>query len=167
MLKKIATLFLMVLGLALAARPFEPVQFYALVSDDDESQITVENKSDNVRVGKLTKRGGKYKGMRRFMAITFEDGRADVEITVKASGKGKFRVNAAGFAPAEGNKSEYARIDCTRLEVNGKTLIPTGRRKVFTFSDWSVLVPEYPLSGERTFVIKATLVDPSATASKN
>lgn len=163
MLKKFVTLLLMSLGLTLTVRAFEPVQLYAIVSDDQEAQITVENKSGNVRVGKLTKRGGKVKGMRRFFAITFEDGRADVEIKVKISGNGKFQLNAAGFAEsAAGQKPEYSWIDCTSLEVNGQTLIPMGKRKMYTFSTWRALVRPTEFSGEQTYEIKATFTKPSA-----
>ena len=162
MLKKLSFAIVSALLISAAVSAAERAGFYLAFSGDDDPQIEVLSKSKNVKVGKVVKLSNRP-GRQLGISVDLDDlGCADFEMKVRLAGKGKVRIAGVGYADrAKDPKARYVWIDCTDLEINGRTVIPMPKRKVVSFSRWCTLAPDTPVDGEFTLTVKASFVKTS------
>ena len=168
MLKKFCSALLILLGIAVTVEAAERVNLRIIVQGDSEAQIALESKNPKIRIGKPAQAKGKVPGRLIGAIIPLNaGGSTEVEMTAKISGNGKLLISAAGYGEAANRKRSNIWVDCTALEVNGRKLIPMGKRKLVSFFRWRSLAAATPVIGEQTFTIKATFAKtPEARAAK-
>ena len=127
------------------------------VRGDDAATIEVLEKSANVTpkakaTGLANKQPGRAQG---FFIPLDENGRAEITLKLKLTGKGEFDIAGFGFSAKRG---ATLWVDCVKFVLNGQTLIPQGDVKMVTFSKFRRLsgAKGIPLDGTKELTIEAS-----------
>ena len=160
MFRKIWLTALAALGVSMAVGAAEFVRTtLTLAGGDDDVGYRIVSKSANLIVGEMLELPSKTRGRTLpVFCVLDKNGEAEMEVTVEIFGKGTFNVGCSAFGNAKaGSKNRpYIWVDCTALEVNGKTEIPTAETKAVPFSTWTRISNYRKQPDTTTYTVKAS-----------
>lgn len=155
MLKKLFAVMLAAVGFA-ALDAAERIHLQLNVLNDSNAAFEVIEVSKNVRANAKPHAFNNNPGRGQGFFVALEDGKADIAIKVKLSGKGPYFLSGCGFDA----KWKPIPIRCTKLVIDDKTYYPDANGKPFFFNTWRKLTGKdnLVLDGEKEHTITASFV---------
>ena len=159
MLKKLFAVALAAVGFA-ALDAAERIHLQLNVLNDPNAAFEVIEVSKNVRANAKPHTFNNNPGRGQGFFVTLEDGKADIEIKAKLSGKGPYFLSGCGYDA----KWKPIPIRCTKLVIDDKTYFPDANGKPFFFNTWRKLSGKdnFTLDGEKEHTITASFVSVKA-----
>ena len=158
MLKKFFAVLLFACGLCAAVSAAEYIELIAFVNGAD-AKLAVEEKSENLRAGKLITID--YKGLKgKKMVFTVpldEDGKASMSLKLNTISDKFCSVRVRGLSGV-GKTAVQIPVACTKLMVGKSQRIPLGKVKAKRIEGKDVVLVGDRYEGERTIEFSADFV---------
>ena len=158
MLKKFFAALLTVCGLCAAVSAADYVEMIVFVNGED-AKLAVEEKSENLRAGKLITID--YKGLKgKKMVFTVpldENGKASMSLKLDTISDKFCSVRVKGLSGV-GKKAVQIPVACTKLMVGKSQRIPLGKVKAKRIEGKDVTLVGEKYAGERTIEFSADFV---------
>ena len=154
-MKKLFVAILAAVGFA-ALDAAERIHLQLNVLNDPNAAFEVIGVSENVKANAKPHTFNNNPGRGQGFFVTLKDGKADIAIKVKLSGKGPYFLSGCGFDA----KWKPIPIRCTKLVIDDKTYFPDANGKPFDFGTWRKLSGKdnLVLDGEKEHTITASFV---------
>ncbi len=158
MLKKFFAALLTVCALCVAVSAAEYVELIVFVNGAD-AKLAVEEKSENLRAGKLITIDYKgLKGKKMVFTVPFdENGQASMSLKINTISDKFCSVRVQGLSGV-GKKAVQFPIACTKLMVGKSQRIPLGKVKAKRIEGKDVTLVGEKYEGERTIEFSADFV---------